>query len=59
MEPLAGMMKALGTPDITPDLKRTIVDGVMREASNRSVEQFAEENETAGRAPGSTGPSPL
>src|SRR5213595_1937147 len=43
MEPLAGMMKALGTPDITPDLKRTIVDGVMREASGRSVEQLAEE----------------
>src|SRR3989475_3478953 len=43
MEPLAGMMKALGTPDITPDLKRTIVDGVMREASSRSVEQLAEE----------------
>ena len=46
MEPLAGMMKALGTPDITPDLKRTIVDGVIREASSRSVEQLAEkENE--------------
>jgi len=46
MEPLAGMMKALGTPDITPDLKRTIVDGVMREANSRSVEQLAEaENE--------------
>ena len=43
MEPLAGMMTALGTPDITPDLKRTIVDGVMREASGRSVEQLAEE----------------
>src|SRR5205823_3762081 len=43
MDPLAGMMKALGTPDITPDLKRTIVDGVMREASSRSVEQLAEE----------------
>src|SRR5437867_13357206 len=43
MDPLAGMMKVLGTPDITPDLKRTIVDGVMREASSRSVEQLAEE----------------
>ena len=43
MDPLAGMMKALGTPDITPDLKRTIVDGVMREASSHSVEQLAEE----------------
>jgi 3-hydroxyacyl-CoA dehydrogenase len=46
MEPLAGMMKALGTPDITPDLKRTIVDGVTRKASSRPVEQLAEaENE--------------
>jgi 3-hydroxyacyl-CoA dehydrogenase len=46
MEPLAGMMKALGTPDITPDLKQTIVEGVMREAASRSVEQLAqEENE--------------
>src|SRR5712671_2700653 len=43
MDPLAGMMKTLGTPEITPDLKRTIVDGVMREASGRSVEQLAEE----------------
>jgi len=40
------MMKALGTPDITPDLKKTIVEGVMREAASRSVEQLAqEENE--------------
>ena len=46
MEPLAGWMKALGTPDITPDLKQTIVEGVMREAASRSVEQLAqEENE--------------
>src|SRR5580765_7081773 len=35
MEPLAGWMKALGTPDITPDLKQTIVEGVMREATSR------------------------
>ena len=46
MDPLAGMMKALGTPDITPDLKRTIVEGVLKEAGPRSVEQLAhEENE--------------
>jgi 3-hydroxyacyl-CoA dehydrogenase len=46
MGPLAGWMKALGTPDITPDLKQTIVEGVMREAASRSVEQLAqEENE--------------
>jgi 3-hydroxyacyl-CoA dehydrogenase len=46
MDPLAGMMKALGTPNITPELKQTIVDGVMREAGNRSVEDLAHgENE--------------
>ena len=46
MEPLAGMMKALGTPDITPELKGAIVEGVMREAGDRSVEQLAQdENE--------------
>ena len=40
------MMKALGTPDITPELKQTIIDGVMREAAERSVDQLAqEENE--------------
>src|SRR5438477_12279199 len=46
MDPLAGMMKVLGTPDITPELKQTIVKGVLGEAGNRSVEQLAqEENE--------------
>jgi carnitine 3-dehydrogenase len=46
MGPVAGWMKTLGTPDITPDLKQTIVEGVMREAASRSVEQLAqEENE--------------
>jgi len=29
-DPLAGMIKTLGTPDITPDLKRTITDGVLK-----------------------------
>src|ERR1700747_1100863 len=43
MPPLAGMMKALGTPNITPELKHTVVDGVMREAAGRSVGQVASE----------------
>jgi 3-hydroxyacyl-CoA dehydrogenase len=43
MDPLGGMMKALGTPDITPELKQTITDGVMREAADRSVQQLADE----------------
>ena len=46
MEPLAGMMKVLGTPNITPDLKQTVIDGVLREAAGRSVAQLAKkENE--------------
>ena len=46
MGPLEGMMKALGSPNITPELKHTVADGVMRMAANRSVEQLAqEENE--------------
>jgi 3-hydroxyacyl-CoA dehydrogenase len=43
MEPMSDRMKALGNPDVTPELKQTIVDGVMRMAGNRSVEQLAEE----------------
>jgi hypothetical protein len=39
-------MKALGTPDVTPELKQTVAEGVMQMAGNRSVEQLAaEENE--------------
>lgn len=46
MEPLAGMMKVLGTPNINPPLKQTVVDGVLREAAGRSVDQLAKkENE--------------
>src|SRR5271154_5604532 len=41
MDPLQGMMKALGTPNITPELKQTVIDGVMREAGGRSVEELA------------------
>jgi carnitine 3-dehydrogenase len=43
MDPLAGMMKVLGTPNITPQLKQTVVDGVLREASGRSVEELAKQ----------------
>jgi len=46
MDPLEGMMKTLGKPEITPALKKTIADGVLKEAADRSVEQLAkEENE--------------
>ena len=46
MGPLEGMMKALGTPNITPDLKQTVANEVMRIAGSRTVEQLAaRENE--------------
>src|SRR5438876_247639 len=46
MDPLTAMIKTLGTPDVTPELKQTIVEGVLREAGNRSVDELAqEENE--------------
>ena len=43
MDPLAAMMKTLGNPEITAELKQTITEGVLREAGNRSVEQLAQE----------------
>jgi len=43
MDPLTGMMKVLGNPQITPQLKQTIIDGVTREAANRSVDELAQE----------------
>src|SRR6188472_4081137 len=46
MDPLAAMMQTLGNPEVTPELKQTIVDGVMREAGGRSVDELArDENE--------------
>jgi carnitine 3-dehydrogenase len=35
-------MKALGTPNITPELKQKVINGVMREAAGRSVNQLAQ-----------------
>src|SRR5262244_2168959 len=43
MPPLAGLMKVLGNPNVTPELKKTVTEGVLRMAGNRSVEQLAEE----------------
>jgi len=46
MPPLAGMIKALSTPDVTDDLKQSVIDGVTNEAGSRSVEELAKrENE--------------
>jgi carnitine 3-dehydrogenase len=46
MDPMAGLMKTLGTPNVTPELKQIIADGVLQMAGNRSVEQLAEEENT-------------
>jgi 3-hydroxyacyl-CoA dehydrogenase len=43
MPPLEGMMKMLGTPNVAPELKRKVIDGVMREAAGRSVDQLAQQ----------------
>lgn len=43
MPPLEGMMKALGTPNITPELKQKVINGVTREAAGRPVDQLAQE----------------
>ena len=46
MDPLAGLMKSLGSPEVTPELKQAVTEGVMRMAGNRSVEELAaEENQ--------------
>jgi 3-hydroxyacyl-CoA dehydrogenase len=43
MDPLAAMMKTLGNPELTSELKQTITQGVLREAGDRSVEQLTQE----------------
>ena len=40
---LAPVFNALGNPDVTPAFKQTVIDGVLQEAANRSVEQLAKE----------------
>src|SRR5262245_9446948 len=42
MDPLQGMMKTLGTPNITPALKQAVMDGVAHEAGGHSVDELAE-----------------
>jgi 3-hydroxyacyl-CoA dehydrogenase len=47
MDPLTGLMKTLGNPDVTDELKQTIIEGVLHEAGNRSVDQLAQEENEA------------
>ena len=47
IDPMTILMKDLGNPEVTTELKQTIIRGIMQEAGNRSVEQLAqEENKT-------------
>jgi 3-hydroxybutyryl-CoA dehydrogenase len=43
MDPMFALMKELGNPQMTTELKQTIIKGVMKEAGNRSVEKLAQE----------------
>ena len=46
MGPLAGLMKALGDPQVDDTLRQTVVDGVLTQAKGRSVAELtADENQ--------------
>jgi 3-hydroxyacyl-CoA dehydrogenase len=45
MDPLVGMMKSLGNPEVTAEVKQTIIEGVLREAGDRTVDQLAQEED--------------
>src|SRR5262249_26273271 len=42
MDPMAASFKALGNPEITPELKKKIVEGVLGEAGPNTVEELAQ-----------------
>lgn len=42
MDGFVGQMRKLEMPEVTPALMRTIIDGVLKEASGQSVEQLAQ-----------------
>ena len=43
MDGLTGLMKALVIPDVTDELKQTVVDGVLAEAGDRTLNQLAQD----------------
>jgi len=45
MDTLTSLMKGLQMPDVTPALKQTVVDGVLKEANGRSVDELAEKED--------------
>jgi 3-hydroxyacyl-CoA dehydrogenase len=45
MNPMVDMWKVLGNPELTPELKSTIVDGVLQEAGGRTVDALASDRD--------------
>jgi 3-hydroxyacyl-CoA dehydrogenase len=45
MPPLAAMIGSLSAPDVTDALKQSVVDGVLREADGRTVEQLTRQED--------------
>jgi 3-hydroxyacyl-CoA dehydrogenase len=43
--PIAACWKDLGRPDLTPELQKTIIDGVLKEVGNRTLEQLGRERD--------------
>ena len=43
--PISACWKDLGSPELTPELQKTIIDGVLREAASRSLAQLARERD--------------
>lgn len=43
MDPMFALMKDLGNPQMTTELKQTIIQGVIEEAGNHSVDKLAQE----------------
>jgi carnitine 3-dehydrogenase len=41
MDPMARAWKTLGNPEMTPDLKQKIIDGVLQEANGRSIDALS------------------
>ena len=43
MDGFTGLMKKLEMPEVTPALLEAVIEGVIKEANGRSVEQLAQE----------------
>ena len=45
MDPMAAMWRSLGNPEVTPELKQKIIDGVLEEANGHSIDELAAERD--------------